>query len=128
MRGGRPPDSRRAIADCVVPVSSASSFWESPRARLWSATCCATRAKNHPWSGSTCASLSRSRSKVSACISHLCYDSKHEIQNSSRGGPMRSRLVVHLALGAGALAAMLTLDWPQELVILVLWLFGTPVA
>ena len=39
---------------------------------------------------------------------------------------MRSRLVVHLALGAGALAAMLTLDWPQELVILVLWLFGTP--
>jgi hypothetical protein len=30
IRGGRPPDSRRAIADWVVPVSSASSCWESP--------------------------------------------------------------------------------------------------
>jgi hypothetical protein len=29
IRGGRPPDSRRAIADWVVPVSSASSCWES---------------------------------------------------------------------------------------------------
>ena len=32
IRGGRPPDSSRAIADCVVPVSSASSFCDRPSA------------------------------------------------------------------------------------------------
>ncbi len=30
MRGGLPPASSRAIADCVVPVSSASSACERP--------------------------------------------------------------------------------------------------
>ena len=30
MRGGRPPASSRAIADCVVPHFSASSFCDSP--------------------------------------------------------------------------------------------------
>src|SRR6266545_3700159 len=94
--GGRPPDSRRAIADWVVPVSSASSFWESPCARRWSATCSATRAKNQPWSGSTCASRSRRRSKVSGGISHLCYYSTHEIQTSSRARLLRPHDVVHL--------------------------------
>ena len=29
MRGGRPPDSRRAIADCVVPRARQAAFWES---------------------------------------------------------------------------------------------------
>jgi hypothetical protein len=48
MRGGRPPDSRRAIADCVVPVSSASSACERFRARRRSATCSAIAAKSHP--------------------------------------------------------------------------------
>jgi hypothetical protein len=39
---------------------------------------------------------------------------------------MRSCLAVHLALGAGALAATLTLDSLQGLELLILWLFGTP--
>jgi hypothetical protein len=37
-----------------------------------------------------------------------------------------SRLVVHLAIGVGALVATLTFDPLQGLEVLVLWLFGTP--
>ena len=66
------------------PVNSASSFWESPSAFRCSATCSAMRAKNQPWSASTWASRSRSRSKASGVISHVCYNSKHEIRRSSR--------------------------------------------
>src|SRR4029453_16032319 len=69
IRGGRPPDSSRAIADWVVPVSSASSAWRTRCALRCSATCCAICAKNQPWSGSTCASRARSFSRVSALIS-----------------------------------------------------------
>ena len=50
MRGGRPPLSSRAIADCVVPVSSASCACESPSARRRSDTWPAIWAKNQPFS------------------------------------------------------------------------------
>src|SRR6266545_4747786 len=60
MRGGRPPLSRRAIADCVVPHNSASCCWERPSAARRSATCSAIAAKNHPWSA--CARRRRSLS------------------------------------------------------------------
>src|SRR5438105_7073066 len=48
IRGGRPPASSRAIADCVVPTSSASSRCESFRALRCAWTWSAMRAKNHP--------------------------------------------------------------------------------
>ena len=48
IRGGRPPRSRRAMADCVVPQSSARSRWESPIALRRSATRSAIWAKNQP--------------------------------------------------------------------------------
>jgi hypothetical protein len=45
IRGGRPPRSSRAIADCVVPVSSASSRCERPRSPRRVATSSAICAK-----------------------------------------------------------------------------------
>jgi len=60
IRGGRPPRSSRAIADCVVPQSSASSRCESPFAPRSAATRSAIRAKNQPRSPATIRSCSRS--------------------------------------------------------------------
>jgi hypothetical protein len=60
IRGGRPPRSKRAIADCVVPTISASSRWENPFACRRSATLSATAAKNQPRSAVRIRSCSRS--------------------------------------------------------------------
>src|SRR5919198_3779725 len=62
IRGGRPPRSKRAIADWVVPHSTPSSCCERSRTRLCSTTCSAIWAKNHPCSGSP---ATRSRSWAS---------------------------------------------------------------
>src|SRR5690348_14860132 len=66
MRGGRPPRSSRAIADCVVPTSSASSRCERPISARRVATCSAIWAKNHPRSRVTIRSRSRSSGRFSA--------------------------------------------------------------
>ncbi len=58
--GGRPPLSRRAIADCVVSHRDASSVCESPSSRRRSATCDAIEAKSQP--SSAPARCRRSRS------------------------------------------------------------------
>src|SRR5579884_3438186 len=66
IRGGRPPRSSRAIADCVVPTRSASSRCESPFASRRSATWSAICAKNQPRSPATIFSCSRSSGRFCA--------------------------------------------------------------
>src|SRR6266516_3722453 len=65
MRGGRPPRSSRAIADCVVPTSSASSRWERPFSARRSDTLSAIAAKNQPRSRVAIFSCNRSSGRFS---------------------------------------------------------------
>ena len=69
IRGGPPPRSKRAIADCVVPQSSASSCCERSRARRYATTCSAIRAKNQPSSGSPATRSRRSASRRRRAVS-----------------------------------------------------------
>src|SRR5207247_501024 len=69
IRGGRPPRSKRAIADCVVPTRSANSCCERSRARRCSTTCSAIAAKSQPSSGAPATRSRSSSSRLRSAVS-----------------------------------------------------------
>ena len=95
--GGRPPRSRRAIADWVVPQSSASSRCERPIAVRRSATRSAIRAKNQPRSPATIRSCSRSTGPLAsarafaAIAEMLCLDRDGNDAAAPGRRPVRAR-------------------------------------
>jgi hypothetical protein len=60
------PRSRRAIADCVVPHSTASSCWDMPRARRVPATSRPTSANRRSWSRTSDSDRLRITSRICA--------------------------------------------------------------
>jgi hypothetical protein len=118
IRGGLAPRSTRAIADCVVPQSSASSRWDTPQALRRSATCSAIRPNSSRSSGSTAPrTASRRDARRSSrrpedlgprfaiarlrCIAGLLWAvlRSHPLRRRSRAhGPLNLRLLPVIAL------------------------------